>query len=222
MSILYIDKHIVVYHKAAGFLCEGEGADCLPYIIKKELEDRGERSLDLFTLHRLDRETEGIVVYARSSSCAAKLSSQIADGKWEKIYRAWLWGDVSKTLDASGKLCDLLYYDRNRSKSFVVDRERRGVKKAELKYEILKHSEDKKRTLVLVELLTGRTHQIRVQFGSRGYAICGDRRYGAPAESGKIIALAAVSLSIFHPVTNEKMDFSIEPKNLDECENQFE
>ncbi len=222
MSILYIDKHIVVYHKPAGLLCEGEGEDCLPHVIKKELENRGEKNLDIFTLHRLDRETEGIVVYARSSSAAAKLSAQITEGKWKKIYRAWLWGDASKTLDASGELSDLLYYDRNRSKSFIVDRERRGVKKAELKYEILALSEDKKRTLVGVELLTGRTHQIRVQFGSRGYAICGDRRYGAPAESGKIIALAAVNLSIFHPFNNEKMDFSIEPRNLKECEGQFE
>ena len=222
MSILYLDKHIVVYHKAAGLLCEGEGADCLPYIIKKELEDRGERVLDLFTLHRLDRETEGIVVYARSSFAASKLSAQIVEGRWKKVYNAWLWGDLEEKLDKSGELCDLLYYDRNRSKSFVVDRERKGVKKAALKYEVIGHSEDKKRTLVRVELLTGRTHQIRVQFASRGYAICGDRRYGAVAESGKMIALAAVSLSIFHPVTNEKMDFSIEPKNLDECENQFE
>ena len=222
MSILYLDKYMVVYHKAAGLLSEGEGKDCLPTVIRAELEARGEKNFELFTLHRLDRETEGIVVYARSSASAAKLSAQITEGRWKKVYNAWIWGDLGQKLDGQGQLCDLLYYDRRRSKSFVVDRERKGVKSAALKYEVLKLSEDKKRTLVRVELLTGRTHQIRVQFGSRGYAICGDRRYGAPADAGKTLALAAVSLSIFHPVTNEKMDFSIEPKNLDECENQFE
>ena len=218
MSILYLDKYMVVYHKAAGLLSEGEGKDCLPAVIREELEARGEKKLELFTLHRLDRETEGIVVYARSSAAAAKLSAQITDGRWKKVYNAWLWGNLGQKLEAQGELCDLLYYDRKRSKSFVVDRERKGVRSAALKYGILKLSEDKKRTLVRVELLTGRTHQIRVQFGSRGYAICGDRRYGAPAESGKTLALAAVELSVFHPVTDEKMEFSIEPHNLREYE----
>ena len=105
----------------------------------------------------------------------------------------------------------MLYYDRNRGKSFVVSRERKGVKDAALSYQVLEISNDKKTTRVSVTLETGRTHQIRVQFASRGIPLCGDRRYGAPAESGKSLMLCASSLSFKHPITGEAMDFSITP-----------
>ena len=90
------------------------------------------------------------------------------------------------------------------------------MKSAELSYETVARSADGKRTLVRVELGTGRTHQIRVQFASRGTPLCGDRRYGAPKESGNNIALAAVSLDLIHPKTSEPMHFEIEPENLEE------
>jgi 23S rRNA pseudouridine1911/1915/1917 synthase len=212
IEILYKDKYILVCHKPAGLLCEGEGKDSLPALLSDQLKDVGERA-ELFTVHRLDRETEGIVVFARSSVAAAKLSEQITDGLWRKIYLAYLWGVPEVE---SGRLCDLLYYDRRLSKSFVVDRERKGVKSAELSYETVARSADGKRTLVRVELGTGRTHQIRVQFASRGTPLCGDRRYGAPKDSGSAIALAAVSLDVIHPKTNEPMHFEIEPMNLEE------
>ena len=212
IEILYKDKYILVCRKPAGLLCEGEGRDSLPALLSERLTNTGERA-DLFAVHRLDRETEGVVVFARSSTAAAKLSADIADGKWKKIYLAYLWGAPEVE---SGRLCDLLYYDRRLSKSFVVDRERKGVKSAELSYETVARSSDGKRTLVRVELGTGRTHQIRVQFASRGTPLCGDRRYGAPKESGSAIALAAVSLDIINPKTNEPMHFEIEPENLKE------
>ncbi len=207
LQILYLDKYIAVCHKPSGLLCEGDGGDSLPALLRTELALRGVHEPKVFTVHRLDRETEGIVVYALSSEAAARLSAQISEGKWKKIYNAWLWG--SPMLD-SANLRDLLYYDRKHSKSYVVDRERKGVKAASLDYRVLKRSEDGKRTLVEIELHTGRTHQIRVQFASRGLSLCGDRRYGAPAESGNRLALAAVELSILHPYTNEKMEFNIE------------
>ena len=212
IEILYKDKYILVCRKPAGLLCEGEGRDSLPALLSERLTNAGERA-ELFTVHRLDRETEGVVVFARSSTAAAKLSEQIASGEWKKIYLAYLWGAPEVE---SGRLCDLLYYDRRLSKSFVVDRERKGVKSAELSYETVSRSADGKRTLVRVELGTGRTHQIRVQFASRGTPLCGDRCYGAPKDSGSAIALAAVSLDVIHPKTNEPMHFEIEPENLEE------
>jgi 23S rRNA pseudouridine1911/1915/1917 synthase len=212
IEILYKDKYILVCRKPAGLLCEGEGKDSLPALLSDQLKDVGERA-ELFTVHRLDRETEGIVVFARSSVAAAKLSEQITDGLWRKIYLAYLWGVPEVE---SGRLCDLLYYDRRLSKSFVVDRERKGVKSAHLDYETVARSADGKRTLVRIELGTGRTHQIRVQFASRGLPLCGDRRYGAPKESGNNIALAAVSLDIIHPKTNGPMHFEIRSQNLEE------
>ena len=212
IEILYKDKYILVCRKLAGLLCEGEGKDALPTLLSEQLKSEGERG-DIFPVHRLDRETEGVVVYARSSSAASALSAQITNGEWRKIYNAWLCGKPEKESD---RLRDLLYYDRRLSKSFVVERERKGVKSAVLDYEIIASSPDGKRTLVKIELGTGRTHQIRVQFASRGLPLCADRRYGAPKDSGASLALAAVSLDIKHPQTNQPMHFEIEPKNLEE------
>ena len=211
IEILYFDKHIAVCHKPSGLLCEGEGKDSLPEALRDELLQRGVRDPRIFPVHRLDRETEGIVVYALRSDAAARLSAQISEGKWEKIYNAWLWGVPT---DESGSLSDLLYYDRRLSKSFVVDRERKGVKQALLDYKVLGRSSDGRRTLVKIELHTGRTHQIRVQFASRGLPLCGDRRYGAPSESGKQLLLAAVELSFYHPSTSERMTFKIESEMM--------
>ncbi len=207
LEILYFDKYIAVCRKPAGLLCEGDGKDSLPTLLRSELCARGVRDAQVFTVHRLDRETSGIVVYALTSQAAAELSAQIVGGKWRKIYNAWLWGAPKED---SANLRDLLYYDRKRSKSYVVDRERKGVKAASLDYRVIGGSDDKKKTLIEIELHTGRTHQIRVQFASRGLPLCGDRRYGAPPESGTRLALAAIELSFLHPKTHEQMIFKID------------
>ena len=204
-KILYLDKNIVVAVKPSGYLSEGGGDLSLPDALARET---GKTPL---AVHRLDRETEGIMVYALDKSSAASLSVQIQKGDWKKIYTAVLWGAPKAE---SGQLCDMLYYDRSKNKSFVVKKERKGVKSAVLDYTLLWKSEDKKRSAVSITLGTGRTHQIRVQFASRGTPVCGDRRYGAPAESGKRLALFATSLSFRHPVSNEQMEFSIEPDIL--------
>lgn len=208
IEILYHDDHIAVAVKPAGALSEGEGKDSFPAMLSEELSAISNRPIKTYTVHRLDRETEGIMVYALTSKSAASLSKDITDGSWKKIYTALLWGVPQKESD---RLCDMLYYDRNRGKSFVVSRERKGVKDAALSYQVLEISNDKKTTRVSVTLETGRTHQIRVQFASRGIPLCGDRRYGAPAESGKSLMLCASSLSFKHPITGEAMDFSITP-----------
>ena len=214
VEILYFDKHIAVCRKRAGMLSEGEGKDALPALLREELCARGVTDPRVFVVHRLDRETEGVMVYALSASAAARLSADIQEGRWKKIYNALLWGSPESDGE---RLCDLLYYDRSRSKSFVVERERKGVKDASLDYRVLRRLEAPRRTLVEIELHTGRTHQIRVQFASRGLPLCGDRRYGAPAESGRILALAAVALDFIHPYTNEKMSFKTEPENIKDC-----
>ena len=210
--ILYNDNEIVVCIKEKGVLSQQgkPGQKSMIDILADELGS------EIYPVHRLDKEVSGVMVYAKTKAAAADLSAQVSSREMEKHYIATT---QKSTLDHEGTMEDLLYFDKSKNKSFVVKKERKGVKKAILEYKEI--SSDKDRSQFLVRLLTGRTHQIRVQFASRGYAICGDRRYGAVAESGKIIALAAVSLSIFHPVTNEKTDFSIEPKNLRECEEQF-
>ena len=201
-TVLYSDEHIAVAIKNAGMLSEGASGDSLPEILKKQLGLE-----NIYTIHRLDRETEGIIVYALTQSAAAVLSADIANENWKKVYTALLWGRPEKEAD---RLCDMLYYDRKRSKSFVVDRQRKGVKQAILDYKII-GTPDEKRTAVRVELQTGRTHQIRVQFASRGFPLCGDRRYGAPKESGKELALCSTELSFLHPKSKERLEFSITP-----------
>ncbi len=209
LKILYHDTFLAVAVKPAGLLSEGEGKDCFPALLTEELRKLMGKEAKLYTVHRLDRDTEGIMVYALTSSAAAKLSADIAEGSWNKIYTALLWGTPKEN---SGRLCDLLYYDRSRGKSFVVTRERKGVKKAVLNYSVI--SSNERTTLVKIELETGRTHQIRVQFASRGLPLCGDRRYGAPAESGRSLALCACRLSFRHPETGEGLEFEIEPSNI--------
>ncbi len=212
LNLLYEDNFIVVAVKPAGLLSEEAAKDSFPTLLCEELNsrrtERGEEKLSqLFTVHRLDRETEGIMVYALNEFSAAKLGAQIQSDEWKKIYRAVL---CSSPKEESGRLCDLLYYDKSRGKAFAVDRKRKGVKEAVLDYSVTEHSKVNGRCTVKIELGTGRTHQIRVQFASRRMPLCGDRRYGAPASSGKRLALCATELSFCHPKSKERLNFSID------------
>ena len=208
LDLLYFDSDIAVCVKPAGVLSEGDGKNSMPYLLSLELKERG-IDASVFVVHRLDRETEGLTVFALNEASAAALSLSFQNGDAVKIYHALCVGVIEKDADV---LCDLLFYDRGRGKSFVVDRERKGVRKASLEYSVLRRFSD--RTLLSVRLHTGRTHQIRVQFASRGHALCGDRRYGAPSEYGNKLCLCAVSLSFTHPRTKERMSFETEMSTL--------
>jgi len=205
IPILYLDESIIVCHKPIDTLCEGDTKASLPYLLSQELRARGEQKNDIFVVHRLDRTTEGVMVFARTSAAAASLSRAIADRSTVKEYLAVVCGKPEKEC---GTLTDLLFYDRARGKSFVVQRERKGVKSATLDYELIEHRAPY--SLLRVHLHTGRTHQIRVQFASRGMPLCGDRRYGAPPSDSPIL-LCAHKLSFAHPKTNEPMQFSCLP-----------
>lgn len=208
LDLLYFDSDIAVCVKPAGVLSEGDGKNSMPYLLSLELKERG-IDASVFVVHRLDRETEGLTVFALNEASAAALSLSFQNGDAVKIYHALCVGVIENDADV---LCDLLFYDRGRGKSFVVDRERKGVRKASLEYSVLRRFAD--RTLISVRLHTGRTHQIRVQLASRGHALCGDRRYGAPSEYGNKLCLCAVSLSFTHPRTKERMSFEIEMSDL--------
>ena len=203
INILYDDEYIAVAVKPAGIISEAGG---FPDILIEELSKKRGKEVTLYPVHRLDKETEGIMVYALTQNTAASLSKDITDGLWQKTYLARVCGIPEKDLDT---LRDLLYYDRARSKSFVVQRERKGVKEAILHYTLV--STENGYSTLKIKLETGRTHQIRVQFASRGLPLCGDRRYGAPAESGKSLALCACELKLRHPKTREALEFKIEP-----------
>ena len=162
MEILYSDDRLIVCVKPAGLDAEHG----MPEELKKQFPG------EIFTLHRLDQNVGGIMVYARNKQTAAQFSKLIQDGLLVKEYVALVHGQPPE----AGDWEDLLFKDSRKNKVFVVDRQRAGVKKARLTYNRLTEGE---RSLVRIRLYTGRSHQIRVQFSSRGYPLVGDRKYGA-------------------------------------------
>ncbi len=159
----------------------------------------------VYPLHRLDREVGGVMVYAKTKKAAANLSRDIAEHKFIKEYIALIHG---KPESDSGEMRDLLFKDSRKNKSFVVKRQRKGVKEALLEYSLLETDGDF--STVLVRLHTGRTHQIRVQFASRKMPLKGDKKYGAKDES-RNIGLWSFRITFNHPVTGEKLSFSEPP-----------
>ncbi len=160
-------------------------------------------------VHRLDRGVGGVMLYAKTQTAAAALSRQVQERTMKKEYLAILHGTP---IDRSGTLCDLLFHDRFKNKTFVVERARQGVKEAILSYTVeqeLAESPYGALSLVSVSLLTGRTHQIRVQFSSRGHSLLGDGKYGAHDRCD--IGLFCRSLTFVHPVTKQTMQFSHAP-----------
>ncbi len=213
-EIIYCDEYIVAAVKPCGVLSEGEFPDMLAQALAKRDGQRadgrgGLPPRKLYTVHRLDKPTEGLLVYARTSAAAAALSQSLQRGEWKKIYIAAL---TKAPAEQEGELSDLLFYDRQRGKSFIASSKRKGVHEARLSYTAI-GTDTNKTVGVAVTLGSGRTHQIRVQFASRGMPLCGDRQYGAPPEHGSRLALASVYLSLPHPVSGEQIEFTATPDN---------
>ncbi len=209
--ILYSDNDIAVAVKPCGVSSQAcrDGAS----LINMLREDLGG---EIYPVHRLDRETSGIIVYARTPGAAHALTEELQNSNVEKVYLAITLGAPR---EMSGEYRDLLYHDARRNKSYVVSCARRGVREASLRYRTVEIQGSL--SLVAVRLQTGRTHQIRVQFASRGTPIFGDRRYGGKPDDGRWgdvgsppphgIALASVFLSFSHPTTGERMSFTYPP-----------
>lgn len=205
LTILFQDDHLIVAVKPYGVLSEvDEHKPNMPSLLKDKA------GCDpVYPVHRLDRTTQGVMVYALSEDAARRLSAMIQQGQLEKTYLAVVEGVPE---ESRGEYTDLLYFDRRKNKSYVVKRERKGVKQARLQYEVLQTigHEERSLSLLRIRLMTGRTHQIRVQFASRKMPLVGDRRYGShiPADH---IQLCSARLSFTHPFTGEEMSFSYEP-----------
>lgn len=207
INILYRDEHLLVVYKPYGVLSESdEYKPNMPALLQDEIGCE-----DIYTVHRLDRTTQGLMLYALTAEAAKRLSEAVQKGEVEKIYLAVVEG-VPKT--PAGELSDLLYFDRKKNKSYVVKRERKGVKEARLQYETLQTAERGGKTLSLltIRLMTGRTHQIRVQFASRKMPLVGDRRYGSTVRSDNIL-LCSSQLRFTHPFSGEELQVSYLPDN---------
>lgn len=202
MKILFEDNDIVVCIKPIGVLSQEDsnGKENMVTILKEKC------GCQIYPLHRLDREVGGVMVYAKNKNAAKILSGAIAEHNFKKEYIALVHGEPELT---KGEMRDLLFKDSAKNKSFVVKRERKGVKEALLEYELLSTQvvDNEKYSLVKIILHTGRTHQIRVQFASRKMSLAGDRKYGAQ-DNFKTISLWSHRIEFNHPVTKERIEFS--------------
>ena len=205
IKILYEDNHLIVCIKPAGVLSQSDGSgspdmlNILKRYIKEKYEKPGEVYLGL--VHRLDRPVSGVMVFARTSKAASRLSEQIRTRKVEKLYRCV----VSGVLEGSGRLENYISKDEDRNIVTVIDSEKPGFKASYLDYRALDSQDGI--TMVEVKLGTGRSHQIRAQMAHSGYPLIGDQKYGDKDKRCKDIALEAYKLSFEHPVKREFITF---------------
>jgi len=212
IRILYEDNQLIVCEKEAGIPVQSariltkDMVSILKNYRSTQEKTNGEPYIGL--IQRLDQPVQGVIVFAKTKEAAAKLSEQLRNGNMKKLYRAVTWG---KPPEKESRLVDYILKDGKTNLSKIVKKETKGAKKAELDYRILAETEQE--SLVEIELLTGRHHQIRVQMAGAGCPICGDRKYNDNAsDTWRQMALCAFSLSFQHPKSNKKMIFSCDPK----------
>ncbi|MBQ9761773.1 MAG: RluA family pseudouridine synthase [Oscillospiraceae bacterium] len=200
MDIIYSDEDMILCIKPPRVLSTDEPGGT-PELVREAL---GDPEADVRTVHRLDRVVSGLMVLARNGKAASELSRQIREGEFDKEYVAVVHGRP----EPAGTYVDLLLRDKRERKTYVVTERAKGVQEAILDYQTLGHADDL--TKVSIQLRTGRTHQIRAQFSSRGFPLVGDRKYSLNEDNCEI-ALWSHRLQFRHPVSGAWMEFSVEP-----------
>ena len=205
VKVLYEDNHLIVAIKPTGVLSQSDGSNApdmltiLKAYIKEKYQKLGEVYLGL--VHRLDRPVSGVMVFARTSKAASRLSEQIRTRRVEKIYRCV----VNGVLEGEGRLENFISKDEASNSVTISDVEKPGFKASYLDYRALASKDGM--TLVEVKLGTGRSHQIRAQMAHAGHPLIGDQKYGKKDNRTKDIALEAYKLSLEHPVKREFITF---------------
>ena len=207
LEVLYEDNHVIVVVKPCNILSQADvtGDMDMLTLIKTYLKEKYHKPGNVYLglVHRLDRPVGGIMVFAKTSKAAARLSKQVQKHELEKQYYAIICGRMK---EKNGEFCDYLKKVSNGNTVVVSAYDPEG-KEGKLSYQVVKEKDSY--SLVRIQLLTGRHHQIRVQFASRGYPLLGDRRYGGiPAEQ---LSLYSYHLAFFHPVSKEKLIFEKKP-----------
>ena len=214
LKILYEDNHIIVVEKKPNIPSQSDktGDIDMLTLVKNYIKEKYNKPGNVYMglVHRLDRPVGGIMIFARTSKSASRLSNQVREKIFKKKYLAVVDGKFEKD---QGTLEDYLYKDERNNMSKVVKKEKKNAKLAKLDYKVLKYNPVKDLSLVEVNLHTGRHHQIRVQLSNFGHSIFGDQKYGTRGK-GKQIALWAYELTIVHPVTKEEMTFKDYPEPI--------
>ena len=212
LNVLFEDNHIIVVEKIVNIPSQADktGDEDMLTIIKDYLKEKYNKPGNVYLglVHRLDRPVGGVMVFAKTSKAAGRLSEQVRVKEFEKKYLVVVNGKMEQD---KGELEDYLLKNEKKNMSKVVPENTKNSKYANLEYEVLKYNEEINLSVVKVHLHTGRHHQIRVQFSSRDHSIYGDQKYGGRGH-GKQIALWAYSLSFYHPITREKMTFEVLPE----------
>ena len=213
LDIIYEDNHIIVVKKLPNIPSQADKTEDIDMltIIKQYLKEKYNKPGNVYLglVHRLDRPVGGVMIFAKTSKSASRLSNQVREKIFKKRYLAVVDGKFEKT---EGTLEDYLYKDERNNMSKVVNSNKKNAKLAKLDYKVLIYDEIKNLTLVEINLHTGRHHQIRVQLSNAGHSIFGDQKYGKRGK-GKQIALWAYKLTINHPITNEEMTFKCLPES---------
>ena len=202
VKVLYEDNHLIAVFKPAGILVQGDSSneECLMDQVKSYLKEKYHKPGNVFLglIHRLDRPVSGIVLFAKTSKGASRLSEQFRNHTIKKIYQALIENRNSSPLPITGTLINYLKKDSQKNKVAVFDNPTPEALRAELSYKVLEQHAD--RMLVEIELKTGRPHQIRAQFAHAGHPLVGDAKYGALIPWTDGIALCAIKLEFNHPI----------------------
>ena len=213
LKVIYEDNHILVVEKPPNIPSQSDKTNDIDMltICKKYIKEKYNKPGNVYLglVHRLDRPVGGIMIFAKTSKAASRLSNQVREKIFKKKYLAVVDG---KPENKTGILEDYLYKDERNNISKVVDKDKKNAKYAKLEYELIVYDEVKNLSLLSINLYTGRHHQIRVQLSNFGHSIFGDQKYGTRGK-GKQIALWAYELEIEHPITKEKMTFKDLPQS---------
>ena len=214
LKVIYEDNHIIVVEKIPNVPSQEDktGDTSMMTLIKEYIKEKYDKPGNVYLglVHRLDRPVGGVMVFAKTSKAASRLSNQVREKVFKKEYLAVVDGKLEQE---KGTLENYLYKDKKTNTSYVVNKDKKDSKYAKLDYEVIKYDKENDLSLIKINLYTGRHHQIRVQLSNFGHSIYGDQRYGSRGKN-KQIALWAYKLIIEHPTKKEKIEFEDLPKKV--------